>query len=102
LISVVGTNAEERIMRMIANTLVALGFVGTMAVGASSPTLAQGFYVQGPGFGFGIGRPYYRDRYDYGYTYGRSYYDRPYVYEGRRDYWIDRRDGNRDTDDDDD
>ena len=40
-------------MRMIAKTLAAIGFVGAMAVTAPSPTLAQGFYFQGPGVEFG-------------------------------------------------
>ena len=63
-------------MRMIAKTMVALGFVGAMAVGAASPTLAQGVYFSGPGVEFGIGRPYYGDRY-------YRYYDGPYAYCGR-------------------
>ena len=76
-------------MRMMAKTMVALGFVGAMAVGTASPTLAQGVYFSGPGVEFGIGRPYYGDRYyrsyDGPYVYfGRSYnYDGPYAYSGR-------------------
>ncbi len=70
-------------MRAIAKTLVALGFVGTTVVGASSPTLAQGVYIQAPGVEFGIGRPAYRERYhryyDYDRDYDRSYY-RSYRY----------------------
>ena len=71
-------------MRMIAKTMVALGFVGAMAVGAASPTLAQGVYFSGPGVEFGIGRPYYGDRY-------YRYYDGPYAYSGRSySYYSDR------------
>ncbi len=71
-------------MRMMAKTMVALGFVGAMAVGTASPTLAQGVYFSGPGVEFGIGRPYYGDR-NY-----RSY-DGPYAYSGRSyNYYSDR------------
>jgi len=64
--------------------MVALGFVGAMAVGAPSTTLAQGIYFEGPGVEFGIGRPYYRDRYYRYYD-----YDRPHTYV--RPYWSERR-----------
>ena len=48
--------------------------ISAVAVGAPTPTLAQGIYLEGPGVGFGIG-PSYRHR-EY-----RSYdYDRPQVY----------------------
>ena len=63
-------------MRMMAKTMVALGFVGAMAVGTASPTLAQGVYFSGPGVEFGIGRPYYGDR-------AYRSYDGPYAYSGR-------------------
>ena len=71
-------------MSMLAKTMVALGFVGAMAVGAPSATLAQGIYLEGPGVEFGIGRPYYRDRYYryYGYDRPRAYL-RPYLSERR-------------------
>ncbi len=83
-------------MRMIARTLVAFGFVGTIAGGAAMPAAAQGIYFEGPGVGIGIGRPAYRERYypgyhDYDYSgprvySGRSYYNSgPEVYE-RRSY----------------
>ncbi len=72
-------------MRMIAKTMVAIGFVGAMAVSAPSPTLAQGVYFQGPGVEFGIGRPYYRDRY-----YRHYEYDGPYAYSGRSYNYYDR------------
>jgi len=72
-------------MGILAKSMVALGFVGAMAVGAPSTTLAQGIYLEGPGIGFGVGRPYYRDRY-YRYDYDRPRaYVRPYA-EGRRYY----------------
>jgi len=69
-------------MRMIAKTMIALGFVGTLAAAETvTPAAAQGIYFSGPGVSVGVGRPYYRDRYYRGY---RSYgYDRPY-YDGPR------------------
>jgi hypothetical protein len=71
------------LMRIIAKTVIAFGFVGAMALASPSATRAQGFYFEGPGIEFGVGRPYYRDRYyrDYGYyrNYGGPYaYSRPY------------------------
>ena len=50
-------------MRIIASTVIALGFVGAMALSVPSAARAQGFYFQGPGVEFGVGRPWYRDRY---------------------------------------
>jgi hypothetical protein len=86
-------------MRMIARTLVALGFAGTIAGGAAMPAAAQGVYLEGPGVGIGIGRPAYRERYyrgysDYDYSgprvySGRSYDSAPEVYE-RRSYRLRR------------
>ena len=67
-------------MRTLTKTMIALGFVGALTLGGASPTLAQGFYFQGPGVEFGIGRPAYRDRY-------YRYYDaEPYAYYGRPYY----------------
>jgi hypothetical protein len=50
-------------MQWITRSLIALGFVGTMAA-TPTPTLAQGAYIQGPGFGVEVGRPGYRERYE--------------------------------------
>jgi hypothetical protein len=49
-------------MQWITRSL-ALGFVGTIAAATPMPTLAQGAYIQGPGFGVEVGRPAYRERY---------------------------------------
>jgi hypothetical protein len=70
--------------------MIALGFVGAMALGMSSPSQAQGFYVEGPGVTFGIGQPWPHDR-DYR-LYDRSgYYDSPgYYYRYDRAYSRDR------------
>ena len=73
-------------MRMLATTAAALGIAGAVAVGAPSPTLAQGFYVEGPGVSFGIGHPGYRYRY---HRYNRYYDGGPYAYYGRRHYYYD-------------
>jgi hypothetical protein len=74
-------------MRMLTKTLAALGFVGALAAGTPTASMAQGFYIAGPGFGFGVGAPYpyYRSyrhhRGPYAY-YGGPYrawgYERPY------------------------
>jgi hypothetical protein len=47
---------------MLAKTMIALGFIGTMAA-AATPSVAQGVYFEGPGFEVGVGRPAYRERY---------------------------------------
>ena len=54
---------EDKIMRIIASTLIALGFAGAMGLSVPNTARAQGFYFQGPGVEFGVGRPGYRDRY---------------------------------------
>jgi hypothetical protein len=69
-------------MRLLAKTLVALGFVGAIGLGAATPAPAQGIYFDAPGVEFGFGAPRYRYRH-YGYdpywSYGyRHGYDRPY------------------------
>jgi hypothetical protein len=81
-------------MRMTAATIGALGIVGSIAIAAPSPASAQGVYLQGPGVGITIGRPYYRERYhryydDGAYAYSpryqsrQFYVERPYRYERR-------------------
>ena len=72
-------------MQLMTKTLIALSFVGTMAVAVPTETRAQGIYFQGPGVEFGVGRPAYRERY-YNYYYD---YDRPYAYRDRS-YYYDR------------
>ena len=71
---------KERIMRTMTQALLALGFVGAMAIGTPVPTKAQGIYL--PGVGVEIGTPdrrydrrYYRD-YDNSYAYDRRYQQR--------------------------
>jgi hypothetical protein len=74
-------------MRMIAGTLIVLGFAGAMALAVPSAAKAQGFYVEGPGIQFGVGRPWYRDRYRYRggpYAYYRPDYDWRWRYRHRR------------------
>ena len=67
----------------VTRTLVALGFVGAMAVGTAAPTLAQGIYFNGPGVSVGIGdRGYYGHRRHYRSDRYYSYYDRD-----DRPYW---------------
>src|SRR3954467_8259595 len=62
---------RRTLMRMIAKTMIALGFVGTLAAAETAPpAAAQGIYFSGPGVSVGVGRPYHRDHYYRGY---RSY-----------------------------
>jgi hypothetical protein len=88
-----GVKAKQggQIMRIIAGTLIALGFVGAMALSVPNAAKAQGFYFQGPGVEFGVGRPWYRERYYryYGgpYAYERPYYDWRWRYRHR--HWND-------------
>ena len=87
-------------MRMINGSFVALAVAGTIAGAATvTPAAAQGVYIQGPGFGIGIGRPAYRERYynrgyrDYrgAYAYsGKRYYRGPGVYSRYSSRWRDR------------
>jgi hypothetical protein len=72
------------IAKTFASTLIALGVVGAAAVSVPSTTRAQGFYFQGPGVEFGVGRPWYRDRYYRSYDGPYAYY-RP-DYDGRWRY----------------
>jgi hypothetical protein len=62
---------------MLTRTLVAVGFVGAMAIATSAPSLAQGVYIGPGGVGIDTGRPAYRERYyrDHrGYAYERGRY----------------------------
>ena len=73
-------------MRAITQALLALGFVGAIAVCTPATTKAQGVSIYGPGYEVDIGarrypypyRRYYRD-YDNSYGYYRPY-SRPGYY----------------------
>jgi hypothetical protein len=65
-------------MRTTTKWLMALSLVGAAALSAPSVASAQGFYFNGPGFGFGVGTPYYG---------GYGYYGEPYGYYGYSPYW---------------
>ena len=71
-------------MRTLSRTAVALAIAaGTMIAGAAvTPAAAQGVYIQGPGFGVGIGRPAYREPYSYRNYRGYRDYG-AYAYSGR-------------------
>lgn len=82
-------------MRIITASLIALGFVGAMAIGTSSPSKAQGVYFSGPGVEVEVGRPYPRYRRYYRYRDYDDYYayqPRPYRSYGwngcRRGYTV--------------
>ena len=67
-------------MRMLTRTIAAIGFVGVMAAGVPTASMAQGVYIQGPGVEFGFGTPRYHRYYDHRYRWGpRAWaYERPY------------------------
>ena len=78
-------------MRTLSRLAAAASIVGAIAP-TGTAAVAQGVYLQGPGFGVEIGRPAYRERhyysdYDSPHFYARRYHRGPYAY-GRR--WRDR------------
>ena len=67
--------------------LTALGVIGAAALSVPSVASAQGVYFGVPGFGVGIGAPYYygggpyygyNQPYGYGYGYGHHWYPHRY------------------------
>ena len=82
-------------MRTLSRLIAAASIVGAIAATGGTAAVAQGVYLQGPGFGVDIGRPAYRERhYNRGYSdydgprfYSRRYHRGPYAYERR---WRDR------------
>ena len=54
---------KEREPMLVTRTLVAVGFVGAMAMGTAAPSVAQGVYIGPGGVGIDTGRPAYRERY---------------------------------------
>jgi hypothetical protein len=85
-------------MRTLSRLMIAAGVLGTIAGTGATPTLAQGVYFEGPGFGVGVGRPAYRERHYRGYhdydsprLYSeRRYHRGPQVYERHSYRWRDR------------
>jgi hypothetical protein len=70
-------------MRTTAKWLGVLGVIGAAALSVPSVASAQGVYFGVPGFGVGVGNPYYyggpyygyyNHPYGYGYGYGRHWY----------------------------
>jgi hypothetical protein len=80
---------EDNIMHTLTKTVVALGFVGAMAIGSTAPVGAQGLNV-GPGLNIQIGPSERNDRPD------RDYQpDRRGARDGRYyDYYPGRSEGN--------
>ena len=82
-------------MRTMSKLMIAGAVIGTIAATGTTATLAQGVYIQGPGFGVDIGCPGDRERQYRGYSdydsprfYSeRRYHRGPYAYERR---WRDR------------
>jgi hypothetical protein len=85
-------------MRTLTRLMIAAGMLGTIAGAGATSATAQGVYVEGPGFGVGIGRPAYRERHYRGYNdyagprfYSERRYQRgPHVYERHSYRWHDR------------
>jgi hypothetical protein len=69
-------------MKTITQALLALGFVGAMAIGSQVPASAQGVYFSSPGVSVEVGTR--SDRYRYNRRYYRNY-DNSYAY-GRQPY----------------
>jgi hypothetical protein len=77
-------------MRTLSTLVIAAGMLGTIAGAGVTSAAAQGVYVEGPGFGVGIGRPAYRERHyrgDYAYGGPRFYSRGPHVYERHSYRW---------------
>jgi hypothetical protein len=60
-------------MRTLVKTAIALSFISTVAVGASTTGRAQGVYFDAPGLHVGVGNPYYHRRYYNYYGGGRTW-----------------------------
>ena len=75
-------------MRTASKWLLAFGLIGAAALSGPTVASAQGFYLNGPGFGFGVGTPYYGGYYGAPYAYGAPYhgYGR-YWHPHRYRYW---------------
>src|SRR5579863_5040203 len=54
---------EDNIMRTMTKAVLALGFVGAMAIGTTASVEAQGIYLNVPGVHIGVGGPGYRRHY---------------------------------------
>jgi hypothetical protein len=74
---------------LVTRTLLAVGFVGAIALASPAPTLAQGVYIGPGGVGLDTGRRGWRERHyrdhDYAYERGR--------FGGCRTVTIERDDG---------
>jgi hypothetical protein len=72
-------------MHLLTKSMLALGFVGAIAITAPTGSVAEGVYIEGPGVSFGVGRPYRERHYHHYYN-----EDRPAVrvrpYSERRVY----------------
>ena len=68
-------------MRTLSRLMIAAGILGAIVGTGGTAAMAQGVYIQGPGFGVYIGRPAYRERH---YYRGSSDYDSPRFYSERR------------------
>jgi hypothetical protein len=65
-------------MRTATKWLMALSVIGAAALSVPGAASAQGIYFGVPGFGVGVGAPWYGHRYYYDEPYGYYGYGRPY------------------------
>ena len=70
-------------MKTITQALLALGFIGAMAVSVPVTTQAQGIYFSGPGVGVEVIQRPYEQRH---YRYNRYYDEQPYAHQYYRGY----------------
>jgi hypothetical protein len=74
---------RTNVMRTVTKAILALGFVGAMAVGTAEPSAAQNYYYSSPGVRVYVD-PGYEPRYRSRYYRNDRYYDDRYAYAPRR------------------
>ena len=75
-------------MTTMRRLLIAAGFIGTIVGAGATGASAQGVYLEGPGFGIGIGKPSYQERRYRGYDdyAGPRFYSERRYHRGPRGY----------------
>jgi hypothetical protein len=75
-------------MTTLRRLLIAAGFIGTIVGAGATGASAQGVYLEGPGFGIGIGKPSYQERRYRGYDdyAGPRFYSERRYHRGPRGY----------------
>jgi hypothetical protein len=73
-------------MTTLSRILIAAGFIGTIAVAGATGASAQRVYLEGPGFGIGVGKPTYRQYRGYDDYAGPRFYSERRYHRGPRVY----------------